>query len=111
MKLALIWNLSILKAFAMIISKITEYDENFLHENEHFQNFACVFDENFGAGRAGEFVNIQEMACRFCSRRENREEGEKFKQCSACKLVYYCSPKCQKKDWKMRHKMECKRCI
>ncbi|KII88509.1 hypothetical protein PLICRDRAFT_110179 [Plicaturopsis crispa FD-325 SS-3] len=29
------------------------------------------------------------------------------KQCSACKIVTYCSEKCQKAAWKQGHKMEC----
>jgi hypothetical protein len=36
------------------------------------------------------------------------EQGEKFKKCGGCRLVWYCSPTCQKKHWKV-HKKECKR--
>ena len=35
-------------------------------------------------------------------------KGLKFKHCSACKSVHYCSRECQKSDWK-RHKKECKK--
>ncbi|KAJ7227649.1 hypothetical protein C8J57DRAFT_201522 [Mycena rebaudengoi] len=31
----------------------------------------------------------------------------KLKQCAACKVVYYCSPDCQKKEWKASHKNMC----
>ncbi|KAF8582098.1 hypothetical protein K439DRAFT_1308471, partial [Ramaria rubella] len=30
-----------------------------------------------------------------------------MKQCSRCHCVYYCSPGCQKLDWKSRHKQFC----
>ena len=34
--------------------------------------------------------------------------GEELKKCSACRLAYYCSKDCQKKDWKEGHKRGCK---
>jgi hypothetical protein len=34
-------------------------------------------------------------------------EPKKFKSCSTCKLVAYCSRDCQKKDWKAQHKAKC----
>jgi ankyrin repeat protein len=34
-------------------------------------------------------------------------EGE-MKRCGACKIPWYCSPACQKKDWE-KHKLECKK--
>jgi len=36
------------------------------------------------------------------------EGKQKYKMCSACKKVHYCSPTCQKTDWKAKHKAECK---
>nr|QBK93491.1 MAG: MYND finger protein [Pithovirus LCPAC404] len=33
------------------------------------------------------------------------ESGEKMKKCSVCKLVYYCSVKCQKKNWNLHQKV------
>ena len=29
-------------------------------------------------------------------------------RCAVCKMAYYCSPKCQKRDWKRGHKTKCK---
>ena len=40
--------------------------------------------------------------CRTCARTE-----KSLKSCGRCKGTVYCSPKCQKADWK-RHKAECK---
>ena len=41
---------------------------------------------------------------------ENCEEIISVKtamQCSGCKMVYYCGKKCQKEDWKVKHKNMC----
>jgi hypothetical protein len=35
--------------------------------------------------------------------------GFGFKLCSGCKKVYYCGAACQKKDWRIKHKMDCKK--
>lgn len=35
------------------------------------------------------------------------KETKKLKYCSNCKSVYYCSRKCQRKDWKLGHKHRC----
>ena len=43
--------------------------------------------------------------CRVCGKK-----GERYKQCSRCTCVYYCSVDCQRKDWKENgHKEECKK--
>ncbi|KAI2512982.1 f-box protein [Fragilaria crotonensis] len=35
--------------------------------------------------------------------------GSAFPQCSSCKLAAYCSKDCQIADWKIRHKVLCKK--
>jgi len=45
---------------------------------------------------------------KFCNKVET-EPGE-FQKCSRCNVVYYCSRKCQKKDWKRGHREKCKPC-
>jgi radical SAM protein with 4Fe4S-binding SPASM domain len=35
-----------------------------------------------------------------------QENKKPFAKCSRCKIVSYCSPKCQKSDWSM-HKKSC----
>jgi len=44
------------------------------------------------------------VKCQKCQKSEKLET--KFKKCSRCGLVYYCSKLCQKKDWKI-HKQMC----
>ncbi|MDR3647274.1 MAG: zinc finger MYND domain-containing protein [Candidatus Babeliales bacterium] len=41
--------------------------------------------------------------CNFCNK---KSDDKAFKQCSGCKQVHYCSPKCQKYDWEF-HKNIC----
>lgn len=43
--------------------------------------------------------------CAYCGK-----SGIKFKLCSGCKSVRYCSVACQKKDWK-KHKMACSKVV
>ena len=37
------------------------------------------------------------------------EDTPKMQKCAGCGVVRYCSPECQKVDWKAGHKAECKR--
>ena len=43
--------------------------------------------------------------CNACKRRRGKDV--KLKQCSQCKDVAYCSRKCQKYDWKHKHRFYC----
>ncbi|KAL1702048.1 hypothetical protein EV121DRAFT_210906 [Schizophyllum commune] len=43
--------------------------------------------------------------CEYCGE-EAEEVQTQMLRCSACKNKFYCSPRCQKKDWK-EHKMNC----
>ena len=39
---------------------------------------------------------------------ENSDDDKEFKHtCNGCKVKMYCCRKCQKKDWKTRHRNEC----
>lgn len=55
-----------------------------------------------------ELYDLQRHTCRGCLRRGNDAAHSK-KACSGCKEVFYCSPECQKANWKA-HKPECKHC-
>lgn len=46
------------------------------------------------------------MICQRCSKFQSDEPDERFKKCGACKSVNYCSPACQRADWK-KHKTMC----
>ena len=52
-----------------------------------------------------DFLSALSSMCRVCGKK-----GERYKQCSRCTCVYYCSVDCQRKDWKENgHKEECKK--
>ena len=44
-----------------------------------------------------------------CSKIKTKKNKIKMKICKGCLLVYYCSKKCQKRDWKLRHREQCER--
>lgn len=45
--------------------------------------------------------------CEQCGK-SSEQAGIRFKQCSRCRIVSYCSPSCQKTGWKAGHKFECR---
>jgi len=54
-----------------------------------------------GAVRVREALAREPLNCEYC-------EGVASKKCAKCLKVYYCSPACQKLDWKF-HKISCKK--
>ncbi|MDR3647276.1 MAG: zinc finger MYND domain-containing protein [Candidatus Babeliales bacterium] len=71
----------------------------------------CSYDVNFKVKMLDTtqyFLNIGfdksiEHKCNFCTKKSTNQA---YKQCSGCKQVHYCSPKCQKYDWEF-HKNIC----
>ena len=62
------------------------------------------FDKDDKKAITGILSDLSSM-CRVCGKK-----GERYKQCSRCTCVYYCSVDCQRKDWKENgHKEECKK--
>ena len=54
-----------------------------------------------------ETLSALSSMCRVCGKK-----GERYKHCSRCTCVYYCSVDCQRKDWKENgHKEECNKAI
>ena len=53
------------------------------------------------------------MDLRPCSHDEchriQRPEEPKFRLCSGCRMVYYCSVECQRKSWQQNHRTYCQR--
>jgi len=52
------------------------------------------------------FYKAPENACNSC-----QKESKTLLRCSKCKTAKYCSEKCQKYDWKRRHKAICSKFI
>jgi len=55
----------------------------------------------YGTEKKKEIEN--RFTCAIC-----KKTGNKLKKCGRCKIVYYCSAKCQRKDWK-EHKKVCQK--
>ncbi|KDR77979.1 hypothetical protein GALMADRAFT_1295800 [Galerina marginata CBS 339.88] len=52
--------------------------------------------------------DVKNGILQFCDKCYKRETTvAEFKRCSACRVVRYCTPQCQKKDWST-HKPDCK---
>ena len=73
-------------------------------------------DTNQNIAKCGEIVQISVVVryrrdCKFlkCSNCEKNLPKKKERLlCSSCRLVIYCSSRCQKKHWKQEHKLKCK---
>ena len=49
--------------------------------------------------------DVRSSVCDFCLKESN--QSAKFKNCSACKIVFYCNSTCQRKSWNSHHQSEC----
>jgi len=58
--------------------------------------------------KAKKFKYLVRCSNPICDRKEKRPR--EFQRCERCKVVFYCSRKCQKKDWKSGHKRNCASC-
>ena len=69
----------------------------------------CVWGRAVGLWRLGSNRTglRTQRNCSFCKAVEQR--GDTFKVCGGCRVAMYCSPNCQKSDWKEVHKVECKK--
>jgi hypothetical protein len=45
--------------------------------------------------------------CKYCWRKKNKSIGSHLHCCSGCQQVFYCSVRCQKKSWFLRHQYVC----
>merc|ERR1712176_1411619 len=82
-----------------------------------FEYDALFSKKRFGAG-LDKWINyirddyyyqiIKNIVClKECNLMQCRKKDTKLLKCSRCVSVFYCSKKCQKRDWTLRHKDEC----
>ena len=94
---------------------------NVLPEVLYWERECIAFEQNETEGQstkfsvesaqqdAAKFVDWYEtkmsMACRYC--RRPPEADKPLRKCTRCKAVKYCGKECQRKDWKLGHKVDC----
>ncbi|KAJ7608150.1 hypothetical protein FB45DRAFT_1129978 [Roridomyces roridus] len=66
-------------------------------------SFRCGYIKVLPSARSG--ISQPDMYDLQCQRRDT---GHNFKRCKACQWTYYCSPECQKLDWKELHRDSCR---
>ena len=57
--------------------------------------------------KAPQSFRQHEFEYNYCNGCCKRETIKKFQVCGNCKSVKYCSPDCQKQDWRNNHKLQC----
>ncbi|KAJ7611321.1 hypothetical protein FB45DRAFT_875513 [Roridomyces roridus] len=66
-------------------------------------SFRCGYIKVFPFALSG--ISQPDMYDLQCQRHDT---GHNFKRCKACQWTYYCSPECQKLDWKELHRDSCR---
>lgn len=93
----------IVTAEHIIHKKIVAYDKQY--KNEYVNNLECKL-KRMGIMKEKDHIKIRTYhKCNQCGN-DNTITAAKMKSCSACKLVFYCNQKCQRKHWKL-HKKKC----
>ena len=109
------------------LSKESKRSKSKEKRNEIADALLLLFD---GSDRGDEFLNMQQENSRIyhrwyrkfvkecqsvmCNRRKimissKKGRSSKFYRCKDCRMVYYCSLKCQKYDWNSFHRFNCDR--
>ena len=70
----------------------------------HWSNHKKICKEIVEERKYPLFTENAKFTCGLCFKKSVKP----FERCSGCKIIYYCSAKCQKEDWKKGHKKECK---
>ena len=101
---------AIYNATWIYLKRLTQEGGNYMYEAIYYcRKYIKLsetekFDEDKKKKITDLLSNLSSM-CRVCGKK-----GERYKQCSRCTCVYYCSVDCQRKDWKENgHKEECKK--
>lgn len=92
---------------------VSEYVEKYDIENEFVayivlecpkSSFVEIIQKDSQSSKVVQEYMKSEMYCSRC------EKVEDLKQCSQCKMIYYCSPECQELDWS-KHKELCNKAV
>ena len=78
---------------------------NSTQEKDESDETTCPSEimKEFRAIRNATQARMSKMdTCAYCGANDGR-----YKKCTGCKAVSYCSRNCQKNDWKSRHKKSC----
>ena len=82
-----------------------------MFEEMKIKSIECCFQWTIFVGVQHLCMQIEGRKCAYsaCSNQESRDDGmiEKYKMCSVCRGAFYCSKRCQKRDWKEGHKHKC----
>ncbi|KAG8924422.1 hypothetical protein FRC01_011541 [Tulasnella sp. 417] len=73
------------------------------------ENLACVYEAQGRWNQARELRtrSRENMVCSNYKCPGTTFFMDELRKCSSCRVTYYCSVKCQKADWKGRHKRFC----
>jgi MYND finger len=70
-----------------------------------------IDDADPDAGAAGGSLAVGELLCAGCGQRVGEEERDGARyvdRCGGCKRLLYCDDECQRRDWALRHREECR---
>ena len=97
-------------ANAAIVDKLVKTTESaYKQVSENTLPFVTSWAEYLNV-KTDSSIRKKEMnsdTCGFCGKHRSTDPTS-FKRCARCSQVVYCSKDCQAKDWKQKHKMECK---
>ena len=97
-------------AIRIYTQRMLEVDRKYMYQAMYYcrKYIKLSETEKFDEDKKKEITEtLSELSsmCRVCGKK-----GERYKQCSRCTCVYYCSVDCQRKDWiENGHKEECKK--
>ena len=78
-------------------------------ENPNHSSWKCIakLEDESNSNRNKNKEQDKGRFSRMCKNCQQVFEAKDLKRCSQCRMAYYCSQDCQKKDWKLGHKKDC----